>query len=349
MVSVIGWLNAISFLSVFFFEMIFGFFFIYKSKITRTRRLGIAGIMLCSVALLYLGYTVNFFYFLVEGENMIELYVIPLVIIGFSVFLINIMTIYFGMDLWLSKKTKEFVISINILCGIILSIVYLQDPGKFWYISNLSNIQEEFLIFSANISPFIIIVLFFIFQQFIFLGFGAYYKGMQSEGIIRRKYVLLSYGQILATTSAIIEFIIPWVIMKSFFRLLFLITAWMWYFALREERIKVKKEKPKKKDVKIEGDLFRLYEMPSENISEEDVVFHKERKICLVCKGTAEGFTFICPTCGALYCQKCAQTLTNLENACWACFGPIDPTKPVKITKPEPEKIGIKIDKSKKS
>jgi len=350
MVNIIGLLNAISFLSVFFFEMIFGFFFLFKSKKTHTRRLGIAGIMLCSVALLYLGYTVNFFYYLIKGENMIDLYGIPLVLIGLSVFLINITTIYFGIDLWLSKKTKQIIIIVNILCGIILSIIYIQDPGKYWNISNLSTAQEEFLIFSANINVFIIIVLFFILQQFIFLGFGAFYKGMQSEGIIRRKYFLLSYGQILATTSAIIEFIITLVIMKFFFRFLFLITAWMWYFALREERIKVKKEKPEEKEIKIEGDLFRLFEMRPENITEEDVVFHKERKICLVCKGTAEGFTFICPACGALYCQKCAQALTILENACWACNGPIDKSKPVKIHsnkhKLDLEKTEIKMKKS---
>jgi len=349
MVSIIGWLNAISFLSVFTFEMIFGFFFVYKAKKTNTRRLEIAGIMLCSVALLYLGYTVNFFYYLITGENMTDLYEIPLILIGFSVFLINVMTIYFGIDLWLSKKVKQIIIIVNILCGIVLAVIYIQDPGQYWYISNLSAIQEEFLIFSARINIFVIIVLFFIFQQFIFLGFGAFYKGLQSKGIIRRKYFLLSYGQFLATTSAIIEFIITLVILKSFFRFLFLITAWIWYFALREERIKVKKEKTKEKEIKIEGDLFRLYEMRPENISEEDVVFHKERKICLVCKGTAEGFTFICPACGALYCQKCAQALTNLENVCWVCYGPIDPTKPVKIAKPNHEKIGIKIEKSKDS
>jgi len=142
---------------------------------------------------------------------------------------------------------------VNILCGIILSIIYIQDPGKYWNISNFARVEEEFLMFSANINVFIIIVLFFIFHQFIFLGFWAFYKGMQSEGIIRKKYFLLSYGQILATISAIIEFIITWVILKSLFRFLFLITAWMWYFALREERVKVKEEKPKKKKLKLRG------------------------------------------------------------------------------------------------
>jgi len=344
MLSIIGLLNAISFLSVFIFEIIFGIFFLYQSKKTNTRRLQIAGISLCFVGLLYLGYTVNFFYYLTTGENMIDLYVIPLIIIGLSVFAINIVIIYFGIDLWLSKNTKKVVIIVNMLCGIVLTIIFLQNPGSHFYITNLSTAQEELLMFSAEINIFIIVVIIFIFQQFIFLGVGAFYKGLQSKGVIRKKYFLLSYGQILATSSAIIEFILEIVILKAIFRFLFLITAVMWYVSLREERVKV--EKIKEKEVKIEGDLFRLYEMRPKNITEEDVIFHKEKKICLVCKGKAEGFTFICPNCDALYCQKCAQALINLENSCWVCSGPIDKSKP--IIKLESKRQTLELDESKK-
>lgn len=64
--------------------------------------------------------------------------------------------------------------------------------------------------------------------------------------------------------------------------------------------------------------------------SKEEITFYRERKICLVCKGKALGFnTFICPTCDALYCEKCARALILLENACWVCKGIIDPAKPV--------------------
>ena len=32
----------------------------------------------------------------------------------------------------------------------------------------------------------------------------------------------------------------------------------------------------------------------------------------------------------SLYCLKCSNTLVTLENACWVCEEPIDPSKPVK-------------------
>ncbi|MFX0043790.1 MAG: tetratricopeptide repeat protein [Candidatus Hodarchaeota archaeon] len=63
---------------------------------------------------------------------------------------------------------------------------------------------------------------------------------------------------------------------------------------------------------------------------EEKVTVHKEKKSCLVCKGEVERFNiYICPTCNSIYCINCAQTLTNLENACWVCKAPIDVLKPI--------------------
>ncbi|MFX1572313.1 MAG: tetratricopeptide repeat protein [Promethearchaeota archaeon] len=64
-------------------------------------------------------------------------------------------------------------------------------------------------------------------------------------------------------------------------------------------------------------------------IFEEKVEIHKEQKICLVCKGQALGFTYICD-CGAIYCENCALALSNLENICWVCDSPIDKSKPIK-------------------
>jgi len=76
-------------------------------------------------------------------------------------------------------------------------------------------------------------------------------------------------------------------------------------------------------------------------ITEEEVALYKEKKICLVCKGKIGGFNvFLCPKCDVLYCGKCAQVLSTLENICWICNTPLDETKPVrKIEKEEELKI----------
>jgi hypothetical protein len=63
-------------------------------------------------------------------------------------------------------------------------------------------------------------------------------------------------------------------------------------------------------------------------ITEEEVMFYKAQKICLVCKSKVSGFSYICSECDALYCEKCAKILVTLENACWVCNNPIDKSKP---------------------
>jgi len=67
-------------------------------------------------------------------------------------------------------------------------------------------------------------------------------------------------------------------------------------------------------------------------IKEEQITVHKERKICIVCKGDILGYMYAC-NCDALYCEKCARALTDIENVCWVCNTPIDTTKPIKLYK----------------
>ncbi|MFW9999268.1 MAG: pyridoxamine 5'-phosphate oxidase family protein [Candidatus Hodarchaeota archaeon] len=74
---------------------------------------------------------------------------------------------------------------------------------------------------------------------------------------------------------------------------------------------------------------FYLYTRP-DRITEEEIIFHKEKKICLVCKKDILKFTYICPKCEIFYCMNCSQALANLENACWVCNTPIDESKPSK-------------------
>ena len=92
------------------------------------------------------------------------------------------------------------------------------------------------------------------------------------------------------------------------------------------------KEKLPKEDVKIEESLFRLIKRP-DNITEEEVTFHREKKICLACKEPVSRLNYLCPKCDALYCIKCSEELSRLENMCWVCNEPFDETKPVRPNK----------------
>lgn len=89
------------------------------------------------------------------------------------------------------------------------------------------------------------------------------------------------------------------------------------------------------------GDIFQNRAILAAQINEEKVAIHKEKKVCLVCRGEVLRYTYICE-CGAIYCENCARAITDLENICWVCDIPIDYLKPAK---PFQEEERIKVDK----
>ncbi|MFX0100808.1 MAG: hypothetical protein ACFFCS_14630 [Candidatus Hodarchaeota archaeon] len=94
----------------------------------------------------------------------------------------------------------------------------------------------------------------------------------------------------------------------------------------------------KNKSSQIKGqdqaDFIKVYGK-SQRVTEEEISVSKEKQICLVCKGEIRRENYICPECKAFYCQRCSNALKDLENACWSCNAPFDPSKPIKHEKVE--------------
>jgi len=104
-------------------------------------------------------------------------------------------------------------------------------------------------------------------------------------------------------------------------------------------------EELKEKEEKI--DFLSVFSKP-QRVTEEEISISKDKHICLVCKGKISGLNFMCFDCGAFYCAKCAEALSSLENICWACDSPIDPSKPVKLHEKDEEEVIIEGEISKK-
>lgn len=81
-------------------------------------------------------------------------------------------------------------------------------------------------------------------------------------------------------------------------------------------------------DQQIEG-MLQTGIILTAQVREEKITIHKEKRICLVCRGEVLQYSYICE-CGAIYCESCVRALTDLENACWACNSQIDKSKSVK-------------------
>ena len=119
------------------------------------------------------------------------------------------------------------------------------------------------------------------------------------------------------------------------------------YLVLKDIRTAISSEK-KMESVETPYDVLGIFIKPKK-VTEEEVTISKEKKICIVCKGKI-GRTniYLCPDCDTFYCLKCANTLITLENACWVCNAPIDPSKPVNQYKEADDTIKkVSIDKNK--
>lgn len=235
------------------------------------------------------------------------------------------LAIYIGAELMIPNK-KWYLVSAYIILGTIfeffiffnvmnsVTFVLPDNPGE-------NIIDASLLIPSAT---FIIMVAFLLGGWFL-NGIGFIFRGFHSEGIVRKKYFLLSVGFNLFIICSALEVLLSPGIFLFMVRIGMIGSTWFWYLGLRAEP-----EKPKKvdeKEIEVAESLFRLSRRP-EHISEEEITFHKERKICLVCKTKISRIMYTCPECDALYCLKCSESLSDLENACWLCNTPFDESKP---------------------
>ena len=179
------------------------------------------------------------------------------------------------------------------------------------------------------------------------LGVGLIIKSLKSNGLIRRKYLLLaSYFIGMIIFVNLWHLLIPKpLLFLTYLKLVFLTTTILGYYGIKEES--EEKTRPKK-EVRVEGDLFQFSRLERGEITEEEVSISKEKKICLVCKSPVSGFNiFICPECDSMYCGKCTTAIIEIENTCWACNSVIDKTKKAKQVNKQ-EKNEVLIDQKSK-
>ncbi|MFX0077127.1 MAG: DC1 domain-containing protein, partial [Candidatus Hermodarchaeota archaeon] len=255
---------------------------------------------------------------------------------------------YVAAEILIPKKKILILIIYAILCLIFELSIFLDPFGNITFIEPITpgrELIDDSLTFG---SPASLIGFIFTLTGFFFNGLGLLLKGIRSSGVVSRKYKQLAMGYLIINVSALLDFIgIPEIIFIV--RIGSLSVVWLFYLGLREEPEK-REKKEKKKEIKVEESLFRLSKRP-DRITEEEVTYYKEQKLCLICKGKVGGFnTYICTKCDALYCENCARSLSNSENACWVCNEPIDKSKPSKLFKltEETEVVDKKAKKGKK-
>lgn len=358
MLTPIGWINGLSSVLILIFGCASGLFFIYQSRRTNAKLLFHAGIMLIFAFLAYSGSVIDFIAILLTNENIDNSFGI-VGILNFSlIFIGGPFFLYFNSELVIPGKNKikylvasygiitAFLIDLFIFLGGITNSSNILQPNYNFTFIYPENSGDDLI--DANLtfgSPVFILAFAIGFVIMGYCGIGYLYKYFQSEGVVRKKFMLLFLAIFLYIPGLMIDNLI-YLEAASIFPSLYgkisvLGCSLLWYFGLREEPAEPKKERFKK-ETQVEGELFRLYKRPS-HITEEEVSVSKEKKICLVCKGKLAGFklAFICPNCDTLYCENCARALSDLENLCWVCNNPFDESKPVKPYEKEKEVMEI--------
>ena len=347
MLSDVGWLNVISIMGILIFGCSFGIFFMYKGRKTKVKLLFYMGLAIFFNGLWYWGNFWESLSILITGNNFDHTvgisiqYELQAIMSFMWVLPSTFFAWYVGSELILPKQ-KWFIRSFSLILVILWELFLFLDPLGSISIYNPSPLDSDLVDenFIPN-SPLSIIGTIIIIFGAIFMGLGYLYKSMQSKDVLQKKYLYLSAGYILVVLFGTIEGFGAVGVVLFFSRVGIVISFWFNYFGLREEPIKIEKISAIK-EVEVEDSLFRIRKRPA-RITEEEVTYYREQKICLVCKGGVGGFnTYICTGCDALYCENCARALSSLENACWACNEPIDKSKPSKPFRIEEAEAGFK-------
>ena len=337
MLSVLGGIIGSSTIGVLIVFCSFGIYFYYISRKTNIKLLSFMGLNLFFIGLCYLGICVDFLSIIITGNN------INIFLLAFLIWpclpLVYIFGSYVTAELLLPKIKKLYMIIIIVL-GIIFELsIFLDTLGNIKFVEPSTPGAE--LIDDSLITGSIagLIGTIYTFLGIFVSGVYMLIKGYRFSGVVRKKYQQIAVGYLVLNLSALLDFLgIAEIV--AIIRIASLSAIWLFYLGLREEPEEPEK-KEKKKELKIEESLFRLTKRPTQ-ITEEEVTYYREQKVCLVCKTSVGGFNnYICTKCDALYCENCARALSNLENACWACNEPIDKSRPSKPfdLKGEPEKF----------
>lgn len=335
-----GWANGISATFSVIFACVLGVGIIYQARKVDAKLLSFMGLNILLAGLFWVVLACDFFTILITGNNLPN----PGGWMGIAhmmwapfVFLISF---YISAELLIpyKKNIKKYFIATFLILSIIFELFLFLDPlSMFYFEIPFPSGTDLTIIMTTTNSPVNILQIVLQISGLIFCGFGYLTKGIKSTGIIRKKFLLLSIGYLIYTGIPIFAVLLSRLgisVSVAPYRIGLISSFLFFYYGLREAPVTKEKE-PVIKEIKVEDSLFRLYERPLQ-ISEEEVMYFRDRKICLVCKGNVIRVSYICPKCNALYCIKCSEELSDQENMCWVCNDPFDeskPTRPYKINK----------------
>ena len=271
MLSIEGWLNSIITTSLILIASASGLFLIFKSKKLKTKPLFYLGFAILFSGLTYTYLSIDFITILITGKNIIIPFRYPLILISYIILLLGIgFWLYISAELLFPNK-KWYIILVFVILEIPNYIITVLYPSY-----NLTFIDPNVAggdLFDDVLtmgSPVFIIVFILAFYVLIINGFGLLYKSLTSEGVLRRKFFLLSFGFFMWVGFGVFDLAI-YIPIPIFIIRIGVISSYIFmYLGLRQEKVKKHKRKiPSKTEVALKS--YLISESDTENINNEIV------------------------------------------------------------------------------
>ena len=231
--SVLGWIDGLTATGVVLFGLIFGSFFIYKSKKSEANILKYLGLATIFAGLMYLGVFLDFLIVVITENNIENTDGIVALLSYIWLAPAIITSIYIGTRL-LSLKKKWYLLSIFVVLGIIFDVIIFLDPFSAFDFNPPTTSGEALIDYNVNTFSFAgILMAIFLLSVTIILGLGFLIKSLKSTGVLRKKLFLISIGAFSFCIFGLIEGLTAPDIYVVIIRIGYIASFWLLYFGLK--------------------------------------------------------------------------------------------------------------------
>ncbi|TFF88225.1 MAG: hypothetical protein EU550_01685 [Promethearchaeota archaeon] len=234
MLSVLGWIDGLTATGVVLFGLIFGSFFLYKSKKSEINILTFLGIATIFAGLMYLGVFLDFLFVLITTQNMTNTHGIVALLSYIWLAPAIIISIYIGTRL-LNFEKKWYLLSIFVVLGIIFDFIIFLDPFSAFDFDPPMISGDALIDYNVNtFSAAGILMAIFLLSVTMILGVGFLIKSIRNTGVLRKKLLLISVGAFSFCIFGLIEGLTAPDIYIIIVRIGYLVSFWLLYFGLKE-------------------------------------------------------------------------------------------------------------------
>ena len=228
--SELGWFNGITALISMLLSLVIGIIFMYKSKKLGAKLLMYAGLMVITISGLYLGVSFDFLSYIFTGNNMENSFGLRGIMSYAWVPLIILLALYLGTTI-MEMKRKWLILGIYIGLAVVYEyflFFHANESFDFEYAAN------ELIDTSFNdLYPTFILIVVFLMSGFLLDGIGFLIKAKQGVGVLRKKFLYLSFGTTIFVVCGAIESLLSGGIILVVVRGGMISSAFLFYFGLK--------------------------------------------------------------------------------------------------------------------